>query len=218
MSASASGAGAATDEEKPFTGLILGAGIGLELCTTSSCSGAGRSTGPGAIASLDVGYRPWAFLGFLAEGSFAAHALTPPAYTGQSGSIRNLAAFGGVRLYPVQFGGVEPWVGALVGFHDYTERVRVSGSAEGDTSARELRRVAGRFQLGLDIALGDHFAAGPYLSWDPQFAGVECTKRGANRSRCATLREPGLGDPPGAIAPGDQPQFLSIGAQIAFRP
>jgi hypothetical protein len=171
------------------------------------------------MGTLQVGFRPgrsfWAVLG---EGSLAAHAFTPPSSAGQGGSAWTGSAYGGFRFYPVEFGPITPWVGVLAGFHQYTEEVNRGSAPFDDHSARQLRRFAGRLEVGFDYALGDHVVIGPYIDWDPAFSGVQCTQFAHDASRCSTLHDKGPADPPDAIAPSDQPMFLSFGIQAAWRP
>lgn len=151
----------------------------------------------------------------VGEGSLGAHSFTPPITAGQGGSAWTGSAYGGLRIYPVELGAITPWIGVLGGFHQYTERTKATPFDV--ESARQLRRIAGRLEVGLDVALGDHAVIGPYFDWNPEFAGVECTKLGADAAKCTELHTPSRRDAPDAVAPGDQPMFMSFGVQAAWR-
>jgi hypothetical protein len=201
------------------TGFVLGAGLGLELCYTSSCSSDGRSVGLGPVLSAEIGGRPWPFLGFLAAGTFSAHPLQMPVGSKDlSGSAQSFTGTAGVRVYPIQLNALDPWVGVLFGYHHYTERASDDTAVTDFNSERQLRRLVTRLQVGLDIFLNERMSIGPYVSFDfSHDFGLECTKVGGNGANCTKLHEPSISDPPGAVAPSDQPKFISLGALFQAR-
>jgi len=134
------------------------------------------------------------------------------------GSAQGFTGTGGVRVYPIQLDALDPWIGVLFGYHHYTESASDDESVTDFNSQRQLRRLVTRLQLGLDIYLNERLSIGPYVSFDFSHDwGVECTKAGANGANCAKLHEPTISDPPGAVAPGDQPKFISLGALFQAR-
>jgi hypothetical protein len=171
--------------------------------------------GLGPVLGAEVGVRPWPFLGFLAAGTYSVHPLKVPAGSNDlKGNAQGFTAAAGARLYPIQLNGLDPWIGVLFGYHHYTESVSDDAAVTNFSSQRQLRRFVTRLQIGLDIYLNERMSLGPYVSFDidHSYKGVECTKTGDNAASCARLHEPSISDPPGAVAPGDQPKFISLGA------
>jgi hypothetical protein len=197
------------------TGFVLGGGVGLEVCYTSSCSNNGRSMGLGPQFAAEIGGRPWPFLGFVVAGTASVHPLQMPVGSSNlKGSAVGLTATAGARVYPIQLNALDPWVGVLFGYHHYNESASDDASVTDFNTQRQLRRFVTRLQLGLDIFLTERISIGPYVSFDidHSYKGVECTKTGAMGANCSRLHEPSISDPPGAVAPGDQPKFISLGA------
>jgi hypothetical protein len=169
----------------------------------------------GPVVGAEVGVRPWPFLGFLASGTFSAHALQMPVgSTDLKGSARSYTGTVGARVYPIQLNALDPWVGVLFGYHHYAESASDDEAVTNFNTERQLRRFVTRLQLGLDIYITERMSIGPYMTFDFDHSaeGVECTKVGANGANCTKLHEPSIADPPGAVAPGDQPKFISLGA------
>jgi hypothetical protein len=197
------------------TGFLAGASLGLELCYTSSCSSGNRSVGLGPVMGLELGGRPWPFLAFLGSGTFSMHPVQMPYGSPDlSGIARGFTATGGVRVYPIQLDALDPWVSVLFGYHHYTESASDDEAVTNFTSERQLRRLVTRLQVGLDIFVNEWMTIGPYVSidFDHAYKGVECTKMGDNGARCTELHEPTISEPADAVAPGDQPKFISLGA------
>jgi hypothetical protein len=202
--------------------MMLGLGVGGEACHTSGCDDGARSVGFGPIFQLEVGARPIWFLEVYATGSYSPHPVTYK--TGSPDLSASAYAFGtaaGVRLRPLDlssgsgfFANLDPWIGALIGFHWYNESATDDNAPLYD-SDRQLRRVLMKLGLGADYWFDSHMTLGAFFSYDREFAGSFCSATGDNGDVCRTIRANTLSTRDGTLKPSELPQFLSFG--LAYR-
>lgn len=154
-------------------GFVLTGGAGVSQCAQPPCD----TIVLGGQGRIQAGYRIGLYSLFVTV-SGGGGLLDVPDFETESASVTNAKGglsflFTGVGLavHPVDFGRVDPFISATIGFDRVHERLR---SDEGQTD-RVFARGGVELAVGLDVFVARRVAIGPRFGVSFPFAGSICT-------------------------------------------
>ena len=148
-------------------GVQIGLGLGVTHCAQGICD----DIAMGGVGRLEVGYR-FPLIAVVATTSYGGAPVAGEG-TGAREAVRFLDVVGGLQLFPVRHGRVDPFVGFGIGY----ARTAVPYDTSTTTSIRRQysKRGALMFSGGLMWQVGPRFALGGRVTARLPFLGEWCT-------------------------------------------
>jgi len=148
----------------------------------------------GPLGRIELGYRAASYVAPFVSASYSHNGKDVPGNTSgldAESSWRVFDVGGGLFLFPVTSGRVDPYAGAMLGYTRQHELIEI-----GDAQTKEiLKRGLVRLTAGWNIYFVHRFAVGPRFDIDLPFAGVACIESNVPYldeeapRECETIRE-----------------------------
>jgi hypothetical protein len=148
----------------------------------------------GPLGRLEVGYRAASYVAPFASVSYSYNGKDVPGNSGgldAQASWRVLDVGGGLFLFPVKQGRLDPYAGVMLGYTRQLELIEI-----GDDQTKEiLKRGLVRLTTGWNIYFVRRFAVGPRVDIDLPFGGVACVESNVAHldeeipGECETIRD-----------------------------